>query len=1339
MPSTNLTYNRDEFTQSNLSFDPDREIDKKVRWNTQTLNLQLDNTNHKLVSLELTLPSRSSLVSGNNKIYNYALFVTSGNNSVISTLDTEGLTFTELSGFMDKMGRLFDPMSNESGMYREYYDYEGPTGYEQGVFSTRKIRILINVNPDGEPKTEQLKIYFAIAYKGDVDQYGHIPLSNFNVGADWNCNFNPIYSYTVGVHPWSPYDAVVSRAETTTKLYSFTPIGNWQTGDGDGVSSRVFADSMLNNPALCYYYGYGNNVYRVGDKWSRSYGKSWYVKVKKRRFGKPKTTTGSRPIRESYDSVTETSDTCLTPIVGNVGEIKEILLSNGLPQPQKYRYYMGYHASNKRSSNDDFFVDFSYEKKRNYPITGVQHVLTKIAGAHVNGYYRDWASAVLGTLGVLFAGYAIYKIKLFKWVWDGIERTARVTQEFARPIPWINSVTGKVEGWIQGLLPPKTIKKGFNIQFIPKFLKEFFDKKIFVKFGGITIGKFISIVLLAISIIKLFLALLKRYTYYYEEACNKYLHHFTDSPYLEIGDFLYRDKGMTVLNNGWYCDGANYYYQNSSGIVSKQVSSTLAYMQDNPFTQEFIYSTNPKSNPFIQDWTDLHLLCYIAGKPEPYCGGGNLYQSQERSATISSDCCDLQQGVSQTVSIQAGEVVSCVSLNDANSIADQMLSASINALTSSINLMGQSIDDTLVDQYDVEFTHEIKIEDNPTYTTLYRDNRSGSLAVGDPLYTDINGCHRALSGYYATSSGAYYREFYKVADGKIVSIDYLSSSGSSTTTSGKTVSYSNLEYTSDWMFKGFSKNFNHVVGIYGDSDFDTRQLYISASTPLVAGYYISASLDSGSLLDFRIYPNSSSTGVVNTGSVLEAESGWYLTLVDWIDDDNIFEYEDTLVLFTSSVRNPNDGFGLNLTCGYSVSQLTQSYYHNGSNSLPTYGDRIYTSTGSRSLIPRKATDGFYKITGTDYITVSNGIVTDIDTCSTLLTCGTSAITHSGGPGIYDFVFNPTGKGYLTASFDAGTTPDRIQIISGSTVVADSLFVGDGLGNTSAKQGYVNDILNTTELPYYVYNGSSFNTESLSTVTNYTMDSSISETGSVLRPSGSNGSLPVQSGVVGGYPNNNASASAGDIKLQVYRASIGFDPYTVRIHSVTTSSSWTLNNVSCFSDNNGPAGNDVDPVLLRYNTSTGTSACTSSQQTFYISGSFTGTLHGIWTDSQGTTRANSGSYSNGTVYRNYVSLDGVNWFISNTASCSGGSGNTVLSSSLLAVGFTDNGACGNTSYQRYWYTGGSAWYNSSTLYQSTSSNGQGNTVAIDAYYSDGITVNEWSGTSWGSAGICGMSP
>jgi hypothetical protein len=1330
MPSTNLTYNNNGFNSSHPSFDGNTEYDKNLRFNTQTANLNLNNTNHKIVSVEFTLPSQSSLSNGSNGIKQAVISIKPEDNSSLSVLYTKDKTLNELDGNLDKFGELFLTTNPNTGFTQQL-------DLTQGYFST--FRFLVNVNADDYPKTNNIKIQLALGYKGNISDSGTTSLNNFNVGLSWNCDFNPIYNYTVGVHPWSPYDAVASRAEVTTKLYSYTPIANW----GDGT--RVFGTSLFENPALSYYYGYGTNVYRVGDKWSRSYGNNFYVKVKKRRFGKPKQSTGWRPIAESYDPINETSDTCTVPVTGHVGEIKEILLSNGLPQPQKYRYYMGYHASNKRSSNDDFFVAYSYEKKQNYPITGLQHALGKIGAGHIRTFYNAWTEAIVGTLAVLWAGYGMYKLHFFDWIWDGV---------------LVKHASGVYNNWLIKNYPQHfakyyvgdgstviTPQKWFHLdQLVPNFIKEFFSKEVF-KIGAkvFTVGAIISWALLIYSIIKLFLALFKKYTYYYEEACNKFQHHFTDSPYLEIGDILYRNEGMSVKNSGWYCDGVNYYYQNSSGITSKTLSSTFAYMQDNPFTQQFLYSSDPKSYGFVESFPELHVLCYMAGKPEPYCGGGSIYQSQERSVTISSDCCDLQQGVTQTVTIKSGEAISCVSLADANSIADQMLSASVDALTGSINLMGQSIDDTLIDQYDVEFTHEIKIEDNPTYTTLYRDNRSGSLAIGDPLYTDINGCHHALSGYYATSSGAYFKEFYKVADGKIVSIDYLSSSGSSTTTSGKTVSYSNLEYTSDWMFKGFNKNFSQEVSAYSDSDYDTRLLYTSSFRPLLAGYYISASLDSGSLLDFRIYPNSSSTGVVNTGSILEAESGWYLTLVDWIDNDNIFEYEDTLIPFTSSVRNTNDGFGLNLICNYSVSQLTQSYYHNGSNPLPVIGDRIYTSTGSRSLIPRKATNGAYKINSTDYITVSSGIVTDKTTClSASLNCNSVSISMDGsqGQGIYDYVIDATGKGYLTASFSAETGYSRVQLISGSTIVADSLFVGDNFSNanSSIRQGAVNDVLNTTALPYYVYNGSTYTTESLSTVTNFTMDD-IATTGSALRPSGSDGSVGDQIGIVGGFPSNTSVVSDGDVKLSIIRNSIPLPsyPYTLRVYNINNAADYSINHVTCFAQTNGPAGNDVDPALLRYNAAGGSTACTSSLQTFYISGSFTGTLHGIWTDSQGTTRAATGSYSNGTVWRSYAQLllpgnEEGPYAVSVTQSCSGGGG-SQLSSSLLYPGSTESEACGQGEGQsRYWYEG-SSWHNSTNLYSATGSNGLGSIQAY-GWFSDGFGVRQRTISGWqGNTQIC----
>ena len=168
-----------------------------------------------------------------------------------------------------------------------------------------------------------------------------------------------------------------------------------------------------------------------------------------------------------------------------------------------------------------------------------------------------------------------------------------------------------------------------------------------------------------------------------------------------------------------------------------------------------------------------------------------------------------------------------------------------------------------------------------------------------------------------------------------------------------------------------------------------------------------------------------------------------------------------------------------------------------------------------------------------------------------------------------------------------------------------------------------------------------------------------------------------------------------------------------------------------------SGADVEPALLRYNAAGGNTACTSSNTTVYVSGSFTGTLHGIWSNSAGTIRAATGSYSNGSVYRVYAQGLGDTYLISATQSCSGGSGNTVLSSSLLCSGMTENLACSCTGdpQRRYWWTGGSNWYNSTTLYRTTASNGTGQNEAPDAWYSDGLRANELDNGSWDNTSLC----
>lgn len=107
MPSTNLTYNNTQFNQSTPSFDVDTEYDKKLKFNTQIANLNLNNTNHKIVSVEFTLPAHTSLYNGSNGIKQAVIAITPEDDSSLSVLYTKDKTLNQLNGNLDKFGELF--------------------------------------------------------------------------------------------------------------------------------------------------------------------------------------------------------------------------------------------------------------------------------------------------------------------------------------------------------------------------------------------------------------------------------------------------------------------------------------------------------------------------------------------------------------------------------------------------------------------------------------------------------------------------------------------------------------------------------------------------------------------------------------------------------------------------------------------------------------------------------------------------------------------------------------------------------------------------------------------------------------------------------------------------------------------------------------------------------------------------------------------------------------------------------------------------------------------------------------------------------------------------------
>ncbi|MGA1702534.1 MAG: hypothetical protein ACO372_03005, partial [Methylophilaceae bacterium] len=127
-----------------------------------------------------------------------------------------------------------------------------------------------------------------------------------------------------------------------------------------------------------------------------------------------------------------------------------------------------------------------------------------------------------------------------------------------------------------------------------------------------------------------------------------------------------------------------------------------------------------------------------------------------------------------------------------------------------------------------------------------------------------------------------------------------------------------------------------------------------------------------------------------------------------------------------------------------------------------------------------------------------------------ITCN-DTLTVSGYRGIYEIELElGEGTGDTAITFNSISVPDRFQIEWNGSIVADSLFVGDGLPNS----GYESEIVSATSLPLYEYNGTSFDQNGTRNVSFSSADISDYTTS---RPTSGDGSIGGQIGVVGGYP------------------------------------------------------------------------------------------------------------------------------------------------------------------------------------------------------------------------------
>jgi uncharacterized protein (TIGR02145 family) len=726
--------------------------------------------------------------------------------------------------------------------------------YDYGVNNINEF--LVIVNGLGVNFTDRLNI--AIAVGVNRNSLSSLPLTCVNL--EYNCPL-PIYSAETGLHTYSAYDAIYENSRLKTILYSLTPINSWvPSSQGTCDGTRIFNNSFCQNPALPYYYGIGDYVFKVGLEYDRAYGTQVWYSSRKKLFGPTRTTKhidGPQwwgpydPNNEPY------SPSCVVPKMGCLGRIKYVYTARDLTKPKQYRYYMGYGGNYpidnqiwKRWSDESVFRYWYPSRETTYQILGSTHALGKIGqGAFagmdtIPGYPNGLTLSSADNVGFLGAGAFLATVSTVL----GIGTT----------LGWFATACG-----IGGAI-------AFPIAAIV----------------GIIIG--VLLILFAIFIPK------KKN---YREDCVNFLHHFTDTPYLSAGTntSLYRNVGNTVTNTGWHSDGIYFYYQ-SNGVIT-QKEQVFIYEYNEPTDSfEFRGSIIPDSPTLVTDFYKLIILPYVSGKPLPYCNG-RIYYNELLTAPIipPGKCCTLEVCSGGTLSIEAGTVYSCISIDDANSIAQEMLNSSVIYAQNNYAPI-QLLNENQLGILNCNFTHELKIETTPTQVSLFFDGRNGlTPRVNTTLYYEDCGCTEVLDGYYAVSGTSNYRVFYKTVGGRISNIYNMLSSNSTTTTTGEPIIFTNLDYSSNWYLTGSTQSTlnyysNYLINNPTNRNFSPNQLLnnYTVNYPTPPGNPYTYRLVKGFIKTPTTHNNFQLYNDYVTTSYSEAPSGWYRPLIDWITEDSFY-------------------------------------------------------------------------------------------------------------------------------------------------------------------------------------------------------------------------------------------------------------------------------------------------------------------------------------------------------------------------------------------------------------------------------------------------------------------
>jgi uncharacterized protein (TIGR02145 family) len=195
------------------------------------------------------------------------------------------------------------------------------------------------------------------------------------------------------------------------------------------------------------------------------------------------------------------------------------------------------------------------------------------------------------------------------------------------------------------------------------------------------------------------------------------------------------------------------------------------------------------------------------------------------------------------------------------------------------------------------FTHELKIESNPTEISVFFDGRIASFPqVGMKMYFDDCGCTPVLPGYYAITSTTFYRIFVEVGlNGNVTNIFYMQTSTSTTTTTGQPILTNNLDYSSNWYLYSIS---NNTVNYYSNYLITEPTLRNFIPSDLLNNYTVNYPNPPGNPYTYQLRKGFIKTPSTHNNFQLynnftttlynEASSGWYRPLIDWITDSSFY-------------------------------------------------------------------------------------------------------------------------------------------------------------------------------------------------------------------------------------------------------------------------------------------------------------------------------------------------------------------------------------------------------------------------------------------------------------------